>query len=542
MADALDLIVIGGGVNGTGIARDAALRGLKVALFEQKDLGAGTSGASSGMIHGGIRYLLNDRDVTRQACEDSGYIQAMAPHLLFRIPFLMPVMQWSRAARLMHELAYVYFQAYDRYQPLKRGKRAAKLSRDEAMQIEPGLHPATVGAVTTDEWAINVFRLCTLNALDAAAHGAEIYLRHRVERFVRADDGRVLGVYVRNLRTGHGRYVRARATFNATGPWAGRTAKLVGADIKLRPGKGIHLVFDRRIVNYAIIAKAVDGRQVFIEPYGQETWIGTTDDDYYGDPADVQATHDEVEYLLQAIERVFPRVRQHRLVRTFAGVRPTLWAYGPKESDLSRRHEVFDHRADGAEGLYSIAGGKLASYRVMAEEATDRVCHALGHNAACTTHATPLPGGEATPEVPAVARKAGIDPYAAARLVHRHGARAWQIVERIERDPTERRVLCACEPVTEAEARYVIETEWVTTLEDLRRRTHCGGGPCQGARCARQAAWLLAGYLGGDQALREELLMRFATARWREQAPVIGNGDLPQLSLVRWALRRGVVE
>ncbi len=534
----LDLIVIGGGVNGAGIARDAAMRGLKVALFEQHDLGGGTSGASSGMIHGGVRYLEKDRDVTRKSCEDSGYIQAIAPHLLFRIPFIWPVLEWTPGARRMHELAYVYFQAYDQFQPLKRGKRAAKLTREELRRIEPGVHPDAIGGVSTDEWAINVFRLCALNALDARAHGAEIHLRHKVESFLRDDAGRVLGVRVRDLRSGHARDVRAKLTFNATGPWAGRVAKLAGAEVKLRPGKGIHLVYDRRLVNYALIATAVDGRQVFLEPYGQETWIGTTDDDYYGDPADVQATFDEVSYLIEAVETVFPRIRDYRLVRAFAGVRPTLFRYGPHEDDLSRAHEVFDHTGEGAPGLMSMGGGKLAAYRVMSEHATDEVCARLGNSKACRTHSSPLPGGEETPRAEDVAKAADIAPYAAARLIHRQGARARQVVERIRRNPRERRVLCACEPVTEAEARFAIENEWVHTLEDLRRRTSCGGGPCQGARCARQAAWLLAGYQGGGPALAEEHLSRFLTARWREQAPVLPHGSAPQLELVRWALRR----
>jgi glycerol-3-phosphate dehydrogenase len=534
----LDLIVIGGGVNGLGIARDAAQRGLKVALFEQADLGSGTSGASSGMIHGGIRYLERDRDVTRLSCLDSGYIQQIAPHLLFRIPFVLPILKWTPKAKRLHELAYCYFQAYDEFQPLKRGKRAAKLNRDEVFRIEPGLHPDTIGGVTTDEWAINVFRLCALNALDAARHGAEIHLRHKVERFLRDPAGQVVGVRVRDQRNGYARDVRARLVFNATGPWAGRVAKMAGAEVKLRPGKGIHLVLDRRIVNYAIIATAVDGRQVFVEPYGQETWIGTTDDDYYGDPGEVQANHDEVSYLLEAAETVFPGIRQHRLVRAFAGVRPTLWRYGPYEDELSRAHRIFDHAKDGAPGLMSMGGGKLAAYREMSQEATDLVCARLGVSARCRTHATPLPGGEAQVDPKQVAEAAGIDTYAAARLVHRQGARALEVVERIRRAPRERRLLCVCEPVTEAEARYAIENEWVDTLEDLRRRTGCGNGPCQGARCARQASWLLAAYQGGGEKLAEEHLARFVTSRWREVSPVLAHGALPQLELTRWALRR----
>lgn len=535
----LDLIVIGGGVNGVGIARDAALRGLKVALFEQNDLGAGTSGASSGMIHGGIRYMETDREVTRLSCLDSGYIQAIAPHLLFRIPFVFPILSAQPGARRLHELAYAYFQAYDVFQPLKRGKPAAKLSREELLRIEPGVTPEVVGGVSTDEWAINVFRLCVLNALDAAAHGAAIHLRHRVEALLRGDGGQVVGVRVRDLRDGRAREVRARVVFNATGPWAGGVAKMAGAEVKLRPGKGIHLVFDRRIVNYALIATAVDGRQVFLEPYGQETWIGTTDDDYYGDPAEVQANFDEVEYLMQAVETVYPSIRRHRLVRAFAGVRPTLHKYGPHEDDLSRAHRVFDHAGEGAPGLMSMGGGKLAAYREMSQHAVDDVCRKLGVGARCTTHSAPLPGGESTPVPAEIARTAELDAYAAARMIHRHGACAFEIVERIQRNPRERRLVCVCEPVTEAEIRHCIEKEWVGSLEDLRRRTHCGGGPCQGARCARQAAHILAGYQGGGPARTEALVAEFVEARWREQAPVLHHRGAPQMEVFRWALRPG---
>ncbi len=533
----LDLLIIGGGVNGAGIARDAAQRGLKVALVEQNDLGAGTSGASSGMIHGGIRYLETDRHTTHKSCLDSGYIQSIAPHLLFRIPLIFPLLKWMPNAKALYELAFVYFRAYDRFQPLKRGKRACKLSAEECFKLEPGLSQDTIGGVSTDEWGINVFRLCLLNALDAHERGAQILLKQRVVSLLRDPSGRVLGARLRDLNTGECRDLKARLTFNATGPWAGRVAKLAGAEVKLRPGKGIHLVLDRRILNYALLATAVDGRQVFIEPYGQETWIGTTDDDYYGDPAEVRATHDEVEYLLQAVERVFPNIRRYRLLRAFAGVRPTLFSYGGMESSLSRDHQIFDHSQEGAPGLLSMGGGKLAAYRMMSEEATDRIAEILGEGSSCHTHDTPLPGGEERPKPKALAEAARISEYAAARMIHRHGARCERILERIKRHPEQRRLVCRCEPVTEAEIHHVIEEEWVSSLEDLRRRTHCSGGACQGTRCARRAARILNEHQEGGPKELETLLREFLSARWREQAPVLGHNDLPQLELQRWALR-----
>src|SRR5207253_2519021 len=289
-----DLLVIGGGVNGTGIARDAAMRGLRTMLVEKKDFAAGSSGANSGMIHGGIRYLMTDPQVTRLSCLDSGYIQKIAPHLLFRIPFLYPVQPSRPGHPSLKDRAFlygadIYFEAYDRYQPLKNGKAHTRL---------------------TDE-------------------------------------------------------VRARVVFNAGGPWAPRIAALAGVEVKIRPSKGVHVTLDRRLSNYGIICKAIDGRDVFVMPHEDSSIIGTTDDDFYGDPDDLFVTQDEVQYLLQAVEHTFPAVRKARVLRAWAGIRPTLYAYGPLEDALSRDHAIYDHEKDGAPGFFSIVGGKLASFRAM---------------------------------------------------------------------------------------------------------------------------------------------------------------------------------
>ena len=145
----------------------------------------------------------------------------------------------------------------------------------------------------------------------------------------------------------------------------------------MRPGKGIHVVFDRRLTNYAIIGDAIDGRQIFLEPWQNMSVLGTTDDDFYGDLDDVRATSEEVRYLVQGVARVFPQIREARAIGTYAGVRPTLYAYGPNEDALSREHEIVDHAAHGAPGLYSMIGGKLASYRLFAEEMTDVLAQRL---------------------------------------------------------------------------------------------------------------------------------------------------------------------
>ena len=241
--------------------------------------------------------------------------------------------------------------------------------------------------------------------------------------------------------------MRARVVVNATGAWSPVTAALGGlpqARVRVRPGKGIHIVIDRRLTNYGVLSEAIDGRQILMFPWQNVTVLGTTDDDYYGDLDDVHATSEEVRYLVQGVARVFPTVRLARAIGTYAGVRPTLYEYGPNEDELSRDHAIVDHAADGVLGIYSMIGGKLASYRLFAEELSDRVAQQeLDLNVPCSTHIRPLPGGDRVPDALLLAHEAEMTPVAGRRLVYRHGSRARHVVERIARHPTESDVTCA---------------------------------------------------------------------------------------------------
>jgi glycerol-3-phosphate dehydrogenase len=320
----------------------------------------------------------------------------------------------------------------------------------------------------------------------------------------------------------------------------------------------VHLTIERRICSISLLARAVDGRTIFVQPHENTTIIGTTDDDFYGDPAAIPITHDDVEYLLEAAERVLPSVREYRLLRAWAGVRPTLFEDARTEDELSRRHEVFDHeRRDGVAGLVTLAGGKLATYRLMAEETADLVAHKLGRGGidraakgippaggsgfvpgayGSRTHLEPLPGGERTPALEEVAGRFGLDPFAASRLIYRHGARAVTLLEETAADPLARRVVCTSEPVTEAEIRWCCRTEWVTCLEDLRRRTRFAEGPCQGIECVREGARILAEELRWDGEREERETLRFLEARWRERVPTLRGRQLAQEELLQGAL------
>jgi glycerol-3-phosphate dehydrogenase len=526
-----DVVIIGGGVNGCGIARDCARRGLRVALVEKSDLAKGASGANTGMIHGGIRYLFYDVATTKMSCTDSGYIQRIAPHLLFRVPFLVPVLRSPGGATLAERLylagAEIFFEAYDEFQPLKRGKPHTRLTADEALALEPGLTPNILGAVTMDEWGIDPFRLTVENAIDAAAHGATFFTWHDVDAFVKDGSGAVVGVDISDRLSSMKARLQAPLVVNATGAWGPRTAALAGASYKLRPGKGVHIVYSHRISNYGISLSGVDGRQMFLMPHENGSIVGTTDDDYYGDLDHPRATEDEVKYILQAARTFFPGIDRYRMSRTYVGVRPTLWAFGENEDRLSREHAFLDHATQGVPGLISVAGGKLAAYRQLAEEVTGEIARRLGNVSPCTTHAAPLPGADGPVDVDAwmKGRPARLR-LPVARMAYRHGARTPRVLARIDADPREACSTCVCEPVTEAELRTCANDEHARRLVDLRRRTRQSMGACGGTRCLLRTSQILqheARQTAGDALVDLHGAM---TARFVGKRPVLEGANL----------------
>ncbi|HEY3592699.1 MAG TPA: FAD-dependent oxidoreductase, partial [Polyangiaceae bacterium] len=384
-------------------------------------------------------------------------------------------------------------------------------------------------------------RLCVANAVDAAERGAQIHTRATVEEILREEpSGEVRGVKVR-LTDGEARRVSARAVVNATGAWGAITMRAGGiapARARVRPGKGIHIVFDRRLSNYAVVAKAIDGRQIFVQPWQNVSVLGTTDDDFYGDLDDVRAESGEARYLLQGISKVFPAVLEARVVGTTAGVRPTLYEYGPNEDALSRDHRIADHAADGARGLFSMLGGKLASYRLFAEQMTDTLLQFLGAGQVpCRTHILPLPGGEKGIGAVALSEKLGVDAIAASRLLYRHGARAAWVAERVAARPREASVVCPCEPVIEAEVRYAIEREMATSVDDVARRTRLGLGACGGMRCAARCGQIVADARGLSPREGARQAVRFLVRQAAGRAVAAGPVEARQEALALASLR-----
>ncbi|MHB8573421.1 MAG: glycerol-3-phosphate dehydrogenase/oxidase [Candidatus Dormibacteria bacterium] len=537
--------MIGGGVTGTGVARDAAMRGLSVLLVEKDDFGQGTSGASSGMVHGGLRYLEYDWRTSQLSCQDAGFIHRLAGHLLFRVAFLIPVLDDDKVGMEKMETA---LEAYDRFQPLKDGKPHVRLRADEARSLEPGLTPRLRGALTMDEWGVDPFRLCFLNALSAAEAGATVWNHAKVTSFLFAGR-RVVGARVR--RDGAEHEVRALMTVNAAGPWNEAVAGMAGVSVRLRPAKGVHLVLDRRVTSVALTAEARDGRELLLVPHENTTLLGTTDDDFFGDLDHLEVTRDECAYITEAFERVLPGISDYRVINTTVGVRPTLYAWRRNEDDLSREYEVFDHQArEGLAGLITIAGGKLSMFRLMAQDTVDAVTRQLaragrlaGQLPVGTTHLHGLPGVDPgldpAAEASELAARHGVGRVAASRLVYRHGTRAAQVLASAAEGA--RVLVCRTEPVTEAEIRHAARHEWVRDLSDLERRTRLAHGACQGLECAGWAASILGEELGWSASQVADETERFRRAAWERKVPGLTEASWAQEELNRAAWAPGLV-
>ena len=524
--DEYEVIIIGGGITGATIARDCAMRGFKILLLEKKDFGAGTSGGCTGLIHGGLQYMISEREMSVMSCTESGIFQREAPHLIFRVPFLHPFFEGGIDELKMYGPV---IEDYDELGKLKNSKPHVMLSREEALALEPALSPDVRGGVTADEPGIDTFRLVFVNVMAAAEHGATVRNHAQVIDILR-DDSRVYGVRVRDTLTGEVEEVHGTYVVNAAGPWTPWVAKLADVPFELRPIKGMHIVFDRRIVNVSVghgLASLV--------PHENTTICGISNDFYFSNPDEVRAFPDEVDELLHDLERVIPGIRQARVIRCFAGVRPTLADPNSKDQRaVSRNFEIFDHEErDGLQGFITIAGGKLVIARLMAERLTDLLCQKFGRDEPCRTAEEPLPGGEKQVDPEELAKEYEVPMYTAARLVYRHGARARDVLDLTREHPAYKSHICVCEPVTEAEIRYSVRREWVRTLDDLRRRNRLGMGPCQGFHCTKLAATVLADELDKPAARTHADVLDFLQSRWKGRFTWLRGAQLRQEELHR---------
>jgi glycerol-3-phosphate dehydrogenase len=521
-----DVLVVGGGCTGTGVARDAALRGLSVVLAERHDIAYGTSGRNHGLLHSGGRYAVKDREAAAECIAENRVLHRIARHAIWDSGGLFVLLEGDDPAyadRLLASCAEL-------------GIEAEEIGADEARRLEPNLPLTLARAIAVPDAMIDPFSLCLANALDASERGATVLVHHALEA-IESRSGAVARAVLRDTLTGEVVTVAPRMIVNAAGAWAGQVTTLADVRLDLFLSKGSLLVAGTRIVKRVINRCRAPGSGDILVPGGPVTVLGTTSITVEN-PADFTTTPGEVDLLLREGALLSPAVGQARMLRAFAGVRP-LYQESASGSDgraVSRGHAVIDHRRrDGLAGLISVVGGKLTTYRKMAQDCVDLVCLHLDVEAACRTADVPLPGSETLEGEPP-----GID--VSSRTLRmagvRHGCRAPRVLaEGADDDEGRLGHICQCEQVTEAEVRYAVRKLWARTMDDLRRRTRVGLGPCQGTSCGPRVAAILAEELGLSVDAEVEMAAAFDAERRRGMAPSLTGAQTVQEAL-RQAVRR----
>ncbi|MEW6747971.1 MAG: glycerol-3-phosphate dehydrogenase/oxidase [Planctomycetota bacterium] len=525
-----DLLVIGGGIHGAGIARDAARRGLRVALLEKGDFGEGTSSRSSRLIHGGLRYLAQLQvGVVRECLRERTTLLARAPHLVrplgFLLPFYRPASRGGGGrGRFSLRLGLRLYDSLARRGPLPPHRL---IGPEEALAMEPALRRAGLlgAALYWDAWCDDR-RLVIANLVAAARAGAVLANHAEV---LTVEPGLI--VHARDGLTREGFRVRAKAIANAAGPLADEVAKRVGLvePPRLRLSKGAHLVFPATRSRHAVLLQSpIDGRVIFVLPDLDTTVVGTTETAFTGDPLSVAASTDDVSYLLDSVRELMPEAAfsRERLLYAFAGVRPLLSGRSEALGALSRQSRIVEARIDGGRFL-SVLGGKLTAYRALAERVVNRLTERP-----CTTREDPLPG--ACSDVPedfertssARARDvAGVAPDIAGHLLRRYGSEWDRVLEhaRGRGDLLER--LEPGRPEIGAEVVHAVRCEMALQLADvILGRLTLGRSAGQGIASAARVAQIMAAELGWDERRTEQELRDFHEKRRRRHEVVQGRG------------------
>jgi glycerol-3-phosphate dehydrogenase len=532
----VDVVVIGGGITGAGIARDAALRGLSVALVEKDDFASGTSSKTSRMVHGGVRYLEQlQLGVVAEACAERRTLHRIAPRLVCPLPFTFPVYGDSRNGLSKIRLG---MWLYDILAQFRNFRRHRILNPQQIANMEPTLRQRDlIGGAYYYDCRTDDARLTLATVQSAQQHGALI-ANHAEVRDLLREKGRVSGAQVVDRVSDESFTVRARVTVNATGAWCDSLRQMdePGVGQVVHPSRGSHLVVPRQrlSIREAIIFTSVDGgRAMFAVPWGDTCVLGTTDADHPGSLEKVYATAAEVDIILTAANHAFPEAKltETDIISTYAGVRPLVTEEGRTAYQVSRTHRIFESDS----GLVSIAGGKLTTYRKMAEELVDLACEKLKARFGVVTRQ-----GSRTAQL--ALTEAALEPdLEVARLAERHsefehdvlahlalsyGSAISNVLALAEDDASMRSRIVAGLPYVRAEVPYAIQYEMALDLSDfLIRRTHIiYEDKDQGMECASDVASIMAQYLGWDSVQMSRQLEQYRgqvelTQAFRKEAP-----------------------
>ncbi len=489
-----EVLVIGGGATGTGVARDLAMRGFSTVLLEKRDLTHGTTGRYHGLLHSGARYVVKDPPAARECILENRILRRIMPQCIEDTGGLFLLTPYDDPEYVPRFLEGCQ----------KAGISIDEITTQQMLHEEPLLNPHSEYCVRVPDASANSFLAADLNAKSARQHGTEILTYHEVVELLREGD-RIIGASCHDLVKDEDVQVGADLVVNASGAWAGKIAGMAGIRVQMVLGKGTMLALNHRVVNTVINRCKMPGDGDVIVPAHTVAVIGTTDikvtdpDHYAIEPWEIRLMMDEGEKLI-------PGFTNLRVLRAWAGVRPL---YQETETaanrDISRAYVLLDHsQRDGVEGFITITGGKWTTYRKMAEVTVDKVCEKLKVDRECQTHLETLPGG-------------------ASHAYHQRG----NPLAQIEKDQSYGRLICECELATVQDVERAIKAG-AATLDDIRRDTRLGMGPCQGGFCAYRIAGILhdlrhSPIEGTNVALRD-----FLEERWKGLRPILWGQQLQQ--------------
>lgn len=504
-----EVVVIGGGVTGTGIARDLALRGIETILVEKGDLAAGATGRCHGLLHSGGRYVVKDPESARECIEENRILKNIASRNIEDTGgFFVRLPQDDRK--------YVdkFVSACD-----ELGIETEFMSLSAARNVEPNLTEDAKDIIRVPDAAVDPFGLTIDNAADTEASGGRV-MRHTEAVGITVDRSRIQAVVVKDGNTGETHKIRAKFVVNATGGWAEKVASMSGVHVPLSLFKGSLLIFNRRINNTIINRLRPPGDGDIIVPNEPTSIIGTTSIPV-GDPENFNVTREEVEMMLGEAALMLPPSVDARVIRAYAGIRPLLGSTGGSNGDsdggrnISRSFTVIDHGVtDDVRGFISIVGGKLTTYRLMAEKVVDLIAENLGVHIPCATAERPILGSEDGEYYKLEDRFEKIE-----------------ILLKKKPDSIEE-IVCECELVTKKEILKVIEETGTTDLNDIQHRTRVGMGSCQGGFCTYRLLGILheLGMVSDYKA--NDILIKFLEERWRGIRPILRGDQLVEEQLM----------
>lgn len=514
------MIIIGGGATGAGTARDCSLRGLRVLLVERFDFASGATGRNHGLLHSGARYAVTDKESATECIKENMILRKIARHCVEENDGLFITLPED-------DLGY---QATFVKACQEAGINAEIIDPALAKRMEPSVNPAITGAVKVPDGSVDPFRLTLANVIDAKAHGAEVLVYHEVVGLLKSQD-RVVGVTVLDHKTKQRHDYYAPLTINAGGIWGHGIAEMAGVKVGMFPAKGSLLIFGHRVNNIVLNRCRKPANADILVPGDTICLIGTTSSHVgFDEVDDMRVTPDEVDLLLSEGEKLAPALATTRILRAYAGVRPLVASDDdPSGRNISRGIVLLDHETrDGVPGFATITGGKLMTYRLMAEWATDLACKKLGVDKACVTKDEPLPGSRS--ERVASTGKSVVIERSKCSAVNRHGDLASKIRSESKYDNS---LVCECEDVTVGEVNYALKELNVNNMIDLRRRTRVGMGTCQGELCACRAAGLLGeAHNCARTAYRD--LANFLNERWKGVYPVAWGDALRENEFTQW--------